>query len=67
MIVLNKDTFADNIATEFTFVKFYAPWCGHCKKLAPIWIELAGEVKSNPSITIAEVGSPQCPRGSVDV
>jgi len=36
------------------FVKYYAPWCGHCKKLAPIWEELANEFKDVQGLTIGK-------------
>ena len=34
-----------------------APWCGHCKALAPIYDELGAHFKDNAEVVIAKVDS----------
>lgn len=41
--------------TKDVFVEYYAPWCGHCKKLAPIWDQLATELKDISDLVIAKM------------
>jgi len=47
--VLNND--------KDVLVEFYAPWCGHCKSLAPKFEELGKSFASDPTVLIAKIDS----------
>ena len=36
-------------------LEIYAPWCGHCKTLAPIYDELATHYADKPNVVIAKI------------
>lgn len=60
VLALTDKNFSDYVPSTRkipSLIKFYAPWCGHCKTLAPIFNELAENVqkKLKDKVNIADV------------
>ncbi|KAH8702758.1 thioredoxin-like protein [Phaeosphaeriaceae sp. PMI808] len=56
VVFLNDQTFKQKVGKDQdVLVAFTAPWCGHCKTLAPIWETLANDFATEPSVLIAKV------------
>lgn len=55
LAILNADNFEASIKSGVSFVKFFAPWCGHCKRLSPTWDDLAKKFADVEGVTIAKV------------
>lgn len=57
MVDLTLDTF-DSLAMDpakHVLVEFYAPWCGHCKSLAPVYSKLGKVFEAESRVVVAKV------------
>ena len=62
---LSPATWDAAVEGKTVFVKFFAPWCGHCKKMKPAWDALMKEYDGHATKLVADVdcikdGKPLC-------
>jgi len=55
VLELDSSNFDSAIAGKNAFVEFYAPWCGHCKNLAPAYDVVGESFSKEKGVVIAKV------------
>jgi len=59
VIVVVGETFEEVVLNDEhdVLIEFYAPWCGHCKSLAPEYLKAAESLKEVKNLVIAKCDS----------
>ncbi|KAI8048376.1 thioredoxin-like protein [Syncephalis plumigaleata] len=57
VVTLTSSNFNDIVmdSQKHVLVEFYAPWCGHCKQLAPTYEKVAQDFKKEENVVIASL------------
>ena len=57
VVTVVAKTFKDIVfsETQDVIIELYAPWCGHCKSLAPIYEEFAQSMKDDKQLIVAKM------------
>jgi protein disulfide-isomerase-like protein len=50
VVILTEANFDEKIKEGTWLLEFYAPWCGHCKKLVPTYEKVATELKGKVNV-----------------
>ncbi|GMS99586.1 hypothetical protein PENTCL1PPCAC_21761, partial [Pristionchus entomophagus] len=62
-VVLLSDRFLEVKNEGYWFVKFYAPWCAHCKRMAPVWEHVGHSLADkNPLIRVSSMDCTMYPK-----
>jgi len=69
VISVTSDTFEEIVLdpSRDVLVEFFAPWCGHCKTLAPVYKELAKHYANDAGVAIVKVDATQHSHRSAEI